>query len=220
MSNSTIASVTETLTEAQCPAWATALGYAGAAAAVSLSNWGSAIGTWKSGVSVVHTGIRHPSSMMKNVIPIVMAGVIGIYGLIVGVILTQSITSPADDRSTTYSIYTGMAHLCSGLCTGISGLAAGICIGIVGDYGVRAVGYRASQITLFPAASPGGSKEGYAAVSDSDAGADGAEGEIGGSEDQNKLFVGMLIMLIFAEALALYGMIVALIVSQNSYSCS
>ena len=39
------------------------------------------------------------------------------------------------------------------------------------------------------------------------------------SEDQNKLFVGMLIMLIFSEALALYGMIVALIVSQHSYSC-
>ena len=32
------------------------------------------IGTWKSGVSIVHTGIRHPSSVMKNVIPIVMAG--------------------------------------------------------------------------------------------------------------------------------------------------
>ena len=41
----------------------------------------------------------------------------------------------------------------------------------------------------------------------------------GGSDDQNKLFVGMLIMLIFSEALALYGMIVALIVSQHSYIC-
>ena len=47
----------------------------------------------------------------------------------------------------------------------------------------------------------------------------GGGGEISGSEDQNKLFVGMLIMLIFSEALALYGMIIALIVSQHSYSC-
>ena len=31
-------------------------------------------GTWKSGVSLVNTGIRHPGSVMKNVIPIVMAG--------------------------------------------------------------------------------------------------------------------------------------------------
>lgn len=135
-----------------------------------------------------------------------------------GVILAQSITGPSNARECSYSVYTGLAHLCAGLCTGVSGLAAGICIGVVGDYGIRAVGYRASQITLFPNASE---KEGYATVPDAD-GVDGGDmggGEISGSEDQNKLFVGMLIMLIFSEALALYGMIIALIVSQHSYSC-
>ena len=35
-----------------------------------ISQWG----TWKAGVSLVNTGIRHPSSVMKNVIPVVMAG--------------------------------------------------------------------------------------------------------------------------------------------------
>jgi len=60
---------------------------------------------------LVHTGIRHPGSVMKNVIPIVMAGVIGIYGLIVSVILGQSITVPNGDRVNSYSIYTGMAHV-------------------------------------------------------------------------------------------------------------
>merc|ERR1712203_625564 len=67
--------------DAQCPSWAASLGYMGVAVAVCLSNWGSAIGTWKAGQSIIYTGIRHPSSIMKNVIPIVMAGVIGIYGL-------------------------------------------------------------------------------------------------------------------------------------------
>jgi len=37
---------------------------------------------------------------------------------------------------------------------------------------------------------------------------------------QEKLFVGMILILIFAEALGLYGLIVALIVSQNQYECS
>lgn len=37
---------------------------------------------------------------------------------------------------------------------------------------------------------------------------------------QERLFVGMILILIFAEALGLYGMIVALILSQSSYSCS
>jgi V-type H+-transporting ATPase 16kDa proteolipid subunit len=178
------------------------------------------MGTWKSGISIVHTGIRHPSSVMKNVIPIVMAGVIGIYGLIVGVILGQAIVTPdSASRQNSYSIYSGMAHLCAGLCCGFSGLAAGLCIGIVGDYGIRAVGYRASQITLFPNEKEGA---GYATIptdGEDTAGGHHGGGDISGSDDQNKLFVGMLIMLIFSEALALYGMIVALIVSQHSYTC-
>jgi V-type H+-transporting ATPase 16kDa proteolipid subunit len=178
------------------------------------------MGTWKSGISIVHTGIRHPGSIMKNVIPIVMAGVIGIYGLIVGVIICQAIPSPSvGSRDNVYSTFTGMAHLCAGLCCGISGLAAGICIGIVGDYGIRAVGYRASAITLFPAASSH-EAQGYSSIPDSqNATSDTINEGPGSSDDQNKLFVGMLIMLIFSEALALYGMIVALIVSQHSYSC-
>lgn len=36
---------------------------------------------------------------------------------------------------------------------------------------------------------------------------------------QDKLFVGMILILIFAEALGLYGLIVALILSQQSYQC-
>ena len=123
--------------------------------------------------------------------------VIGIYGLIVGVIIGQSITKPSNDRENSYSIFTGMAHLTAGLCCGVSGLAAGICIGIVGDYGVRAVGYRASSITLFPSHIE---KEGYATIGGNE---DDAGEDISGSDDQNKLFVGMLIMLIFSEALAL-----------------
>jgi len=37
---------------------------------------------------------------------------------------------------------------------------------------------------------------------------------------QEKLFVGMILILIFAEALGLYGLIVALILSQNSFVCA
>jgi len=203
----------ENFYQAQCPSWALSVGYLGVAVSVCFSNFGSAWGTWKSGVSLVHTGIRHPGSVMKNVIPIVMAGVIGIYGLIVAVILAQSIDMPNGERANVYSIYTGFAHLCAGLCCGISGLAAGGCIGIVGDHGVRAIAYRTSNISLFPSSS--GGRDGYSSIPDGGEGND----EVSGEDDQNKLFVGMLIILIFSEALALYGLIVALIVSQHSYSC-
>jgi len=192
-----------------CPSWALSLGYMGVASGAVLSNWGSAWGTWKAGVSLLNTGIRHPSSVMKNVIPIVMAGVIGIYGLIIAVILAGNIPSPQVGTNVNiYSIYTGMAHLCAGLCCGLSGLAAGGCIGIIGDYGVRSVGYRTSNISVVFSTDKGGG--GF------DADDDGG----GGGGDENKLFVGMLIMLIFSEALALYGLIVALIVSQHVYPCA
>jgi F0F1-type ATP synthase membrane subunit c/vacuolar-type H+-ATPase subunit K len=82
----------------------------------------------------------------------------------------------------------------------LSGLVAGGCIGIVGDFGVRSVGYRASQITLFPT---GSEKEGYSQIPEGGGDHHGGDDDVSGSDDQNKLFVGMLIMLIFSEALAL-----------------
>ena len=32
-------------------------------------------------------GIMHPSEVMKNIVPVIMAGLLGIYGLIVAAIL-------------------------------------------------------------------------------------------------------------------------------------
>jgi V-type H+-transporting ATPase proteolipid subunit len=37
---------------------------------------------------------------------------------------------------------------------------------------------------------------------------------------QEKLFVSMILILIFAEALGLYGLIIALILSNKTYSCA
>jgi F0F1-type ATP synthase membrane subunit c/vacuolar-type H+-ATPase subunit K len=92
-------------------------------------------------------------------------------------------------------------------------LAAGGTIGILGDAGVRAFGLKAEN----------GRKwywDGSAGMADD--GGDGMGGSgnnRGGVEAANKLYVGMLIMLIFSEALALYGLIVALILSQHNYTC-
>merc|ERR1719386_454328 len=104
---------------------------------------------------------------MKSMIPVVMAGVIGIYGLIIAVIIGSSIDASG------YTSFDAFAHLGAGLSVGLSGLAAGIAIGIVGDAGVRA------------------------------------------TAQQPKLFVGMILILIFSEALGLYGLIVALIMSSS-----
>ena len=111
-------------------------------------------------------GVLKPDKIIKSVIPVIMAGILGIYGLIVAVILNQRI---GDD----YNFKNGYAHLASGLCCGLSSLGAGIAIGIGGDAGVRALG------------------------------------------QTDKIFVGMMLILIFAEALGLYGLIVSLILSAG-----
>ena len=145
-----------------CPASAPFFGFMGVTAALVFANIGAAYGTAKSGVGISSMGVMNPGLVMRNIIPVVMAGVLGIYGLIVAVIIQGSIVAPQNGLSQ-YSLYTGFAHLAAGLCCGLSGLAAGMAIGIVGDAGVRAVG------------------------------------------QQEKLFVGMILILIFAEALGLYG---------------
>ena len=95
-----------------------------------------------------------------------MAGILGIYGLIVSVILNQKINRDTLDNKKAYS------HLAAGLCVGLSSLGAGLAIGIGGDAGVRALG------------------------------------------QEDRIFVGMMLILIFAEALGLYGLIVSLILAQ------
>lgn len=165
--------------QALCPNYASFLGNMGVVSALVFSNVGAAYGSAKAGIGIASLGVTRPELVMRNIIPVVMAGVLGIYGLIVAVIIIGGIGEPqfGEPPLNTYGAFDGYAHLAAGLCCGLSGLGAGCAIGIVGDVGVRAVG------------------------------------------QQEKLFVGMILILIFAEALGLYGLIVALILSQKKGAC-
>merc|ERR1719487_2980966 len=156
-----------------CPPSAPFFGFMGCAAALVFACLGAAYGTAKSGVGVANMGVLHAEMVMKSIIPVIMAGVLGIYGLIVAVLLASGIKGEAYG----YASYSGYSALAAGLCCGMAGLSAGIAIGIVGDAGVRA------------------------------------------NARQPKLFVGVILILIFAEALGLYGLIVALILSSNTLDC-
>ena len=65
-----------------------------------------------------------------------MAGIMGIYGLIVAVLITSNITKPYGNVNT-YNWDRGFKHLAAGLCCGFSGLGAGYAIGQVGNEGVK-----------------------------------------------------------------------------------
>ncbi|KAL2550475.1 V-type proton ATPase subunit c2 [Forsythia ovata] len=125
---------------------------------------GVAYGTAKSGVGVASMRVMRPELVMKSIVPVVMAGVLGIYGLIIAVIISTGI----NPKAKSYYLFDDYAHLSSGLACGLAGLSAGMAIEIVGDTG------------------------------------------------QPKLFAGMILILIFAEALALYGLIVGIILSSRA----
>ena len=148
----------------------------GAAFALIFANMGAAYGTGKSALGISSLGVGKPELVMKSIVPIVMAGVLGIYGLIIAVIIANDVVGIKDGKPN-YTYWMAFSHFGGGMACGLSGLAAGIAIGIVGDAGVRA------------------------------------------NAQQAKLYVGMVLILIFAEALGLYGLIVGLILTSKSHVC-
>ncbi|KAH0575997.1 V-type proton ATPase proteolipid subunit [Spironucleus salmonicida] len=158
-----------------CPYTSSFYSYLGMAIGVSFSGLGSAFGTAKAGKGVVAAGVMKPAQAMKNTLPVIMAGVLGIYGLIIAIVINTSIGKY--QNSTQVPLFISFAHLAAGICTGVAALSAGIAIGIAGNAGARA------------------------------------------SARNSKLFVVMLLILVFGEALALYGLIIGLILSFKDVTC-
>merc|ERR1719461_302741 len=95
------------------------------------SAMGAAYGTAKSGTGIAAMSVMRPELIMKSIIPVVMAGILAIYGVVVAVLIAGKLSS------TGYTLFQGFLHLGAGLAVGLSALAAGYAIGIVGDAGVR-----------------------------------------------------------------------------------
>ncbi|KAF9880795.1 putative V-type ATPase [Colletotrichum karsti] len=142
-------------------------GAMGCTVAIVFTCLGASYGTAKSGVGISAMGVLRPDLIVKNIVPVIMAGIIAIYGLVVSVLISDGLAQEM-------SLYTGFIQFGAGLSVGLAGLAAGFAIGIVGDAGVR------------------------------------------GTAQQPRLFVGMILILIFAEVLGLYGLIVALLMNSKA----
>jgi len=132
------------------------------------STVGAALGTSKAGIGIAGLGTFKPELIMKSLIPVVMSGIIAVYGLVVSVLIAGGL-KPGE-----YSLFAGFVHLGAGLACGFTGMAAGYAIGIVGDACVRAYIH------------------------------------------ESRIFVTMVLILIFAEVIGLYGLIVALIMNTKA----
>jgi V-type H+-transporting ATPase proteolipid subunit len=110
------------------PKFAPFFSFAGIAAAMVFGCAGAAYGTAKAGIGIAGVGTFRPDLIMKSLIPVVMSGIIAVYGLVIAVLIAGAL-NPAS----TMSLYTSFMHLAAGLSVGLSGVAAGYTIGIVGD---------------------------------------------------------------------------------------
>ncbi|EEA23960.1 vacuolar ATPase proteolipid subunit [Talaromyces pinophilus] len=153
------------------PKFAPFFSFAGVAAAMIFGSIGAAYGTAKSGIGIAGVGQYRPDLIMRSLIPVVMSGIIAVYGLVVAVLIANAMNPPPGQNT---SLYTSFMHLASGLSVGLAGIAAGYTIGVVGDAGVRSY------------------------------------------MQQSRVYVGMILILIFGEVLGLYGLIVGLILNSRS----
>jgi len=138
-------------------------GQMGACISFLASGIGSAYATARCNVGLSSAGVLNPDCVVRNLVPIIMAGVLAIYGMIVAVMIMGEM----DNKS--YTVFQGYAHLAAGIAVGFCSLGSGYAIGLGGDAATRAI----SQ-----------------------------------NED---LFVPCILVLIFAGAPALYGLLVSIL---------
>ena len=62
-------------------------GAMGITSALVFANLGAAYGTAKSGVGIVSVAVLKPELLFRSIIPVVMAGVLGMYGMIIAILL-------------------------------------------------------------------------------------------------------------------------------------
>ena len=138
----------------------------GVANAIIFCNIGAAYGTAKAAIGVGNLGLIAPTKIFKALVPIIMAGILGIYGLIAGVLISQKASPGLKEGD-------GYKYFFAGLTVGGSSLASGYAIGIAGEAWVKAY------------------------------------------SQTEKSFVGMILVMIFAEAIGLYGLIIGLIIATS-----
>jgi V-type H+-transporting ATPase proteolipid subunit len=115
-----------------CPAWSPFFGFAGIALGVVFACAGSAFGTAKCGIGLASASIINKSVIVRGLIAPIMAGIIGIYGLVFAIVILNTIESGG------YHVLKAYSHFGGGISVGFTGLAAGLTIGIAGQTGIIA----------------------------------------------------------------------------------
>ena len=72
-----------------CPVYSPFFGSFGIALAMCLTNLGSAYGIAKSSLGISSLGVMKPEAVMKGILPVIFAGIIPIYGIIISIMIVS-----------------------------------------------------------------------------------------------------------------------------------
>jgi len=176
------------------PAFLTGLG---AVFSIFLAAIGSATASAEAGIYA----LRSRSGFVKSFIPIVISGVLAIYGIIVSVLLSgklhhATVGDDGSENSTTITTTDGYRFLCAGLSVGLACAASG--------YGMASFIKQANATSNKTSTTRGSSS-----VTEPLIGRDGLNVDSTMAVPPFDLRYGFV--MVFLEAIALYGLIVALV---------
>jgi V-type H+-transporting ATPase proteolipid subunit len=106
-------------------------GALGAASAIIFTSVGAAIGSAKTGSAIASIAPKRMDLVFKSMIPVVMSGVLPIYGIMMAVVIVNNL-------SPTMLLYRSLLSLSGGLAVGLTAIASGVAIGVVADSGIKA----------------------------------------------------------------------------------
>eukprot|EP00996_Jenningsia_fusiforme_P000222 NODE_1179_length_1659_cov_32.971429_g1046_i0.p1 GENE.NODE_1179_length_1659_cov_32.971429_g1046_i0~~NODE_1179_length_1659_cov_32.971429_g1046_i0.p1 ORF type:complete len:486 (+),score=53.99 NODE_1179_length_1659_cov_32.971429_g1046_i0:65-1522(+) len=182
-------------------------GAMGAVAAMTFSALGAGYGIAKTSGGVTAMGFLAPEALLRGLIPVVMAELLGMYGFISAL----NIVSGLDP--VTYSLRGGFMDLAAGLTIGLSCLAAGLSIGTLGDANIRTYAlYRRMEGHRQTAKSDPRSEDEGPPLPAGQTTSTSTDYAVGG----RRVFAAMILMLIFAEGIGLYGLIVSLLMHHSA----
>ena len=78
-----------------CPNYSTFFGSMGSMFSMALTCVGSAYGTAKASVGISSMGVLKPELVMKAILPVIFAGIVPIYGIIICIMITGHCLLPS-----------------------------------------------------------------------------------------------------------------------------
>ena len=74
--------------------------FGGMGLSIALANAGSAYGSFRSALGIATVGVFDEKKLVRSIVPVVMAGILGIYGLIIAITINSKAANTGEKNLT------------------------------------------------------------------------------------------------------------------------